>query len=152
MIPKMNDYMNKLLIIYLNDYSEKHFNYLQKKLLKKIAKQWKVSFNKNIRCKSIHYTTIFKDKESFVIYLDENNNIVFEQDIITDEFVYWEDYTTLNETKKKPTKFYRRYFNLHLRLKNDLEGINDYVLQVIVDRRLILDESIIYKLMYNVLK
>ncbi|KOF09383.1 hypothetical protein AC739_15565, partial [Planococcus glaciei] len=69
------------------------------------------------------------------------------------EYVYWEDYDYDPEIDLiKPVKANRRYYNLHLRIKNSEDGVYDFILQIIVDKRLVSEDIVVYKFMKNVLK
>jgi len=152
-IPKLNKYMEQILLYYLNDYQTKNFDEAQQQKLKNIAVNWETNQFVEKIFKSIHYTGVFKDKKSYEIYINSQKTAVFDSKYIDEKYVYWEDYEyDSNVTKEEPKKLNRRYYNLHLRVKNQEDGISDFILQIIVDKRLVSEDEVVYKFMRNVIK
>ena len=150
----LNKYFEQILLYYLDEHIE-DASEDEKEKFKEIAKVWEPRIYDYKIFKSVHYTTVFKDRKSYEVILDYKKNY-FKEPIINKSHVYWEDYdeqkVVINPIGIKEGKINRRYYNLHLRIKNKNEGVCDFILQIIVDKRLIKDDEVVFSLMKNVLK
>ncbi|WP_282242928.1 hypothetical protein [Psychrobacillus sp. NEAU-3TGS] len=146
---KMDKYTAQMFFYYFNEYYREKYEdenelWYEQNIAKAIG-SWKAKIPKKKLFKSVHYSTVFYKMPSLIIYVSKDKTLHKEGKVKSSN-LYMEDNTTTHKKKKN-----RRYVDLHLKMISDFEGEFDFILQVIVDKRVIPSEEPILSLLNNML-
>lgn len=125
--------MGKILKRMLFDYFHKNYRN-DEKLIKSISRKWKSKIPDSIFYKSIQYLVLFQPVDfcSVSIVVTDKVLEIEVSESIDQNFIYSQQYK-----KTKKSKENREYYNIHIKVTSEQEGIKEFVVLLIADRRLI---------------
>lgn len=145
----LNKYAEQMLLYYFSDYYRKRYpnkevEWYEEEISKAIG-EWNINYYEHKIFKSVHYSTVFEDLTPLKIDLEkwQDDKSKFS---ISEENLYAEDYSNGDQGK-----LHRRYYNCHFEILSEAEGSNSFILQVIVDKRIIPSEESVSQLINNLL-
>jgi len=157
---RLNKYAEQMLLYYFNDYYRKRFpneteQWYQTEITKAIG-DWSIRYFEHKIFKSIHYSTVFEDLTPLKIEIEKLNTenktkIGFIKEDKTKISIGKENLYAESYTNGDKGKLHRRYYNLHFETHSEAEGSNNFILQVIVDKRIIPSEESVSQLINNLL-